>query len=117
MQTRTVARLGAVLFVAIAIAAAAVDRRERPAPGRDETAFAPKAAAVDPLRGELMRCQAIGQAGAGDMACLRAWAENRRRFLGADARPMARLPDAGAEPAATSGHGGSVAASAASGEQ
>lgn len=39
-------------------------------------------ATVDPLRAELTRCQALGEAGARDAACLAAWAESRRRFLG-----------------------------------
>ncbi|MER9585359.1 putative entry exclusion protein TrbK-alt [Mesorhizobium sp. M0276] len=36
---------------------------------------------ADPLRGELIRCQALGEAGTRDSRCLSIWAENRRRFL------------------------------------
>src|SRR3546814_12517089 len=55
----------------------------------------------DPLRTELFRCQALGEAGPRDPACRRAWAENRRRFLAPGSRPAGRLPDATApsEPA------------------
>ena len=47
----------------------------------------------DPLRDELIRCQVLGEAGPRDPACLRAWAENRNRFLAPGARPTERLPD------------------------
>ncbi len=75
------ARIGAIVFVALAITAAAIEasRKEqmpplaRPAPLRD--------AAADPLRAEQRRCQLMGQAAAGDDACLRVWAETRERFL------------------------------------
>jgi len=49
-------------------------------------------APVDPLVAEFHRCQALGDAGAHDAACLAAWAENRRRFLGLDRRPAAPSP-------------------------
>src|SRR3546814_5378591 len=48
---------------------------------------------TDPLRDELIRCQALGEAGPRDPACLRAWAENRNRFLAPGARPAERLPE------------------------
>jgi len=46
------------------------------------------AATADPLRAELLRCQALGEAGARDAGCLAIWAESRRRFLGG--RPAAQ---------------------------
>ena len=49
---------------------------------------AAKAVFADPLVAELTRCQALGEAGARDEQCLRAWAETRRRFLGVGA-PLA----------------------------
>ena len=52
----------------------------------------------DPLRTELIRCQRLGDAGPRDAACLRAWAENRERFLAPGARPKERLPDAATAP-------------------
>ena len=52
---------------------------------------------------ELFRCQALGQGGASDPDCLRAWAENRRRFLAPGARPEARLPAISMFPAAQDG--------------
>lgn len=38
---------------------------------------------ADPLRAELVRCNELGGAALDDKACKDAWAENRRRFLGA----------------------------------
>lgn len=48
-------------------------------------------AAADPLVGELRRCKLLGQSAAGDSGCLRAWAENRRRFMAPGARPLAAI--------------------------
>ena len=47
---------------------------------------------TDPLSIELTRCLALGEAGARDQACLRAWANNRRRFLTPSERPSAVFP-------------------------
>ncbi len=81
MDAKTLARIGAVAFVAVAITATVIEltrKEERP-----EMRPAPSAqvGAADPLRAELLRCQGIGEAGPRDPACLRAWAESRRRFL------------------------------------
>ena len=59
-------------------------------------------APLDPLVAEFRRCQALGDAGAHDPGCLTAWAENRRRFLGLDRRPIAPNPQIA--PAATTEH-------------
>jgi conjugative transfer region protein TrbK len=81
VDAKTLARIGAVAFVAVAITATVIEltrKEERP-----ETAPARQAqvGAADPLRAELFRCQSLGEAGPRDPACLRAWAESRRRFL------------------------------------
>lgn len=73
-------RLVAVGLAALAILAAALQARRHPAPP-----FAvppPPHARVDPVKAELTRCQALGAAGADDTGCLKAWAEQRTRFLG-----------------------------------
>jgi conjugative transfer region protein TrbK len=75
------ARIGAIVFVALAITAAAIEatRKERMPPlARPAPALE---AAADPLRDEQRRCQLMGQAAAADDACLRVWAETRERFL------------------------------------
>jgi conjugative transfer region protein TrbK len=81
MDGRTLAQLGAVAFVAIAISATAIDltrKEETPTP-RPALVVAPSR---DPLREDQRRCQLLGQAAAGEAACLRVWAETRDRFLG-----------------------------------
>ncbi|MBC3941117.1 putative entry exclusion protein TrbK-alt [Sphingomonas albertensis] len=99
MDTKLLARIGAVIFVAVAITMTAIELSRDPEAGRDETRVArPAAASADPLMAELQRCQMLGQAGATDPNCLRAWGENRRRFLSSGARPAARIAD-GAAPA------------------
>ncbi len=94
MDTKLLARIGAIAFVALAITVTAITMRDAPeAAPHDDVAGAPDSAATDPLAAALLRCQSIGQAGASDAACLRAWAENRRRFLAPGSRPEARLSD------------------------
>ncbi|WP_426265292.1 putative entry exclusion protein TrbK-alt [Sphingomonas sp. PWP1-2] len=80
MDGKTLPRTVAIAFVAIAITVAVIDMRR--APGSEAVA-APvvTVASSDPWRAELIHCQSIGQAGASDAGCLRAWSENRRRFI------------------------------------
>jgi conjugative transfer region protein TrbK len=98
MDTKLLARIGAVIFVAIAITMTTIELSREPVAGRDEARVErPEVVAADPLLAELQRCQMLGQAGATDPTCLRAWGENRRRFLSPGARPAARIAD-GATP-------------------
>lgn len=83
MEGSVLARIAAIVFVAIAITAAAVEL------GRDEAGQAARPAAlpmpeVDPLRADQRRCQQLGEAAASDPDCLAVWAETRDRFLGRD---------------------------------
>ena len=93
MDGKLLARIGAVVFVAVAVTATAIEMtRQEKAPeiwpsGRTVQAQ------VDPLRDALIRCQALGEEGPRDPDCRRAWAENRHRFLAPGARPAERLPD------------------------
>ena len=84
-------RIAAFSFVMLAIAATAIHLRQAgdkpPAP-----ASRPTGAGFDPFRAELIRCQQLGEAGARDPACLRAWAENRRRFLETSAPLSGHVP-------------------------
>lgn len=98
MDGKMLARVGAIVFVAVAITATAIEitRKEPPA---ENAASRPVAVSSDPLRAELIRCQELGETGPRDSACLRAWAENRRRFLAPGARPIERLQDVSPSPA------------------
>ncbi|WP_332119790.1 putative entry exclusion protein TrbK-alt [Azorhizobium caulinodans] len=81
MDGAMLARLGAVIFVAIAGTAAVVEmsREEKaPVPSPSRTVEA----ARDPLRDEQRRCQQLGEAAAQDAACLKVWTQTRDRFLG-----------------------------------
>lgn len=88
MDIKLLARLGAIVFVAIAITMTAIEMARAPEPSREEPpAIADISASTDPLLIELRRCQSLGAAGASDADCLRAWAENRHRFLTPGTRP------------------------------
>lgn len=94
MDTKLFARIGAVIFIAIAITMTAIEMSRAPDPVRDEpAAVADTSVTADPLLIELRRCQSLGASGARDSDCLRAWAENRRRFLAPGARPAARIAE------------------------
>ncbi|MFE3839204.1 putative entry exclusion protein TrbK-alt [Pseudogemmobacter sonorensis] len=86
MDGKMLARLAAVVFVAIAITATVIEmtRQDDPAPVRTAPALQPPA---DPLRESLRRCQQLGEAAANDPGCLATWAENRDRFLGRSPAP------------------------------
>ena len=83
MDPSTLARVGAIVFIAIAITAAIIE-----ATRTDASAPAPSATSVtmtdqrDPLGAELTRCSEAGEAATRDPACLKVWEQNRRRFLG-----------------------------------
>lgn len=75
-------RVGAIVFVAIAITALVLgfaDRKPTPAVTPQKTVPAPN---VDPLRSTLRHCQRLGEAAASNPDCIDAWAASRDRFLG-----------------------------------
>lgn len=74
-------RLAAIGFALLALLVAALQTRH-PAPAPAPVATAPVTNTADPARAELERCQGLGETGAREPACLRAWADQRRRFLG-----------------------------------
>ena len=80
MDGKMLARLGAIIFVAIAITATLIEmtREDEPAQNRPTPSFKPSA---DPLRQSLRRCQQLGEAAVSDPGCLATWAVNRDRFL------------------------------------
>ena len=81
MDTSMLTRLGAVVFVAVAITAAAIEMTRKGQEPVPPTTVWPGGAGADPLREELHRCALLGEAGGRDPGCLAAWARNRARFL------------------------------------
>lgn len=79
MDLKIAARMIAVLAIAGTMIAAVMVLRE------DDTEVAPvlplRNPGGEPVRSELLRCLDLGMAAAGDPACMKAWAENRRRFF------------------------------------
>jgi conjugative transfer region protein TrbK len=91
METKTIARLGAVAFVAVVLTATALQMRDTPPPPTEIITLDEES--IDPLAAELQRCQSLGAAGANDALCLRAWADNRSRFFMSDAQASEQLAD------------------------
>ncbi|RAI01463.1 conjugal transfer protein TrbK [Acuticoccus sediminis] len=81
MDGKTLAQIGAIVFIAFAITATAIEmtREDDPGPPASAPALSPS---VDPLRAEQRRCQRLGEAAVRDADCLAVWAETRDRFLG-----------------------------------
>ena len=106
MDSKTLARIGAIAFIAVAITATVIElsrKEERPETAPSRLAHA---GVADPLRDELFRCQSLGEAGPRDTACLRAWAKSRRRFL----TPGTTRPQAGSGSPSSSGESRSCGA-------
>ena len=88
MEGKVLARIGAVVFVAIAITATVIDMTRQEEPPRVLTAPALQPP-TDPLRATLRRCQQLGEAASNEAECLAAWAQSRDRFLGRPTTPAA----------------------------
>ena len=86
MDGKMLARLGAIVFVSLAITATAIEMTRKDAAPEMERVHAvePKR---DALREGQRRCQQLGQAAASDTDCMRIWAESRDRFLGRPPAP------------------------------
>ncbi|UHD45750.1 putative entry exclusion protein TrbK-alt [Aureimonas altamirensis] len=91
MDGKMLARLGAGVFIAIAITAAVVEmtREDNPPVATPRPVVEP---ASDPLREAQRRCQQLGETAAADPECLRVWAETRDRFLGRTPSPTSPRP-------------------------
>ncbi len=88
MDGKVLARLGAIVFAAVAITATAIEMtRKEEAPASPPVRVLEPAR--DPLREGQRRCQQLGEAAANDAECLRVWAETRDRFLGRSPTPVA----------------------------
>jgi len=94
MDGKLLARLGAIVFVAVAITATAIEmtrKEEEPVQASRPTEDMP----ADPLRQAQRRCQLLGEAATRDTECLRTWAETRDRFLGVAPAPASPQPQDG----------------------
>ena len=80
MEGKTLARIGAIVFVAFAITATVIEMTRKDEPVRSDSAPA-LAPSADPLRAAQRRCQQMGEAAVRDPECLAVWAETRDRFL------------------------------------
>ena len=98
MDGKTLARIGAVAFIALAIVATAIEMTRHDDPVDETATITRPVVEQDPLADELARCGKIGEAGGRDPSCLKAWAENRRRFLGKPASAAPFAPSASAAP-------------------
>lgn len=85
MDGKTLARIGAVVFVSIAVTATAIEMTRKGDRQNSPATQAHSLSEQDSLGAELARCSGMGEAGARDPSCLKTWAENRRRFLGESA--------------------------------
>lgn len=92
MEGKVLARIAAIVFVAVAITAAIIEmtREDVSGPAPFAPALQPSA---DPLREGQRRCQEMGEAAANDAECLAIWAETRDRFLGRSTAQTAPGPN------------------------
>ena len=83
MDTKLLARIGAAVFVGLAIAMTIVQLREEPAPVRqaDRRVWVPDG---DPLPAQLRVSAEMGELALSSPDCRAAWAEKRRRFFAVD---------------------------------
>ncbi|MBR0553532.1 putative entry exclusion protein TrbK-alt [Stakelama marina] len=83
MDTKLLARIGAAVFVGLAVATTIVQLREEPAPVRqaDRRIWVPDG---DPLPAQLRVCAEMGELALSSPDCRAAWAEKRRRFFAVD---------------------------------
>lgn len=94
MEGKVLARIAAIVFVAVAITAAIIEMTREDASGPAPSAPAPQPS-TDPLREGQRRCQQMGDAAANDADCLAVWAETRDRFLGRMPAQTAPGPNGG----------------------
>lgn len=92
MDGKMLARLGAVVFVAVAITATAIELTRKGGEPAAQSERPAGTSSADPLRDELRRCRRLGEAATRDPACLRAWADNRERFLAPGSLPAVPPP-------------------------
>ncbi len=82
MDGKTLARLGVVAFVAVAITASVIELTRKEETTEIRTVSRPHVGDPGSLRATLRHCRDMGEAAGRDATCLKAWAESRDRFLG-----------------------------------
>lgn len=94
MEGKVLARIAAIVFVAVAITVAIIEmaRQDVSEPAPSAPSLQPPA---DPLREGQRRCQQMGETAANDAECLRIWAETRDRFLGRTPAPATPAQNGG----------------------
>jgi len=95
MEGKMLARIAAIVFVAVAITAAIIEMTREDVAG-PAPSISSHTRQVDPLREGQRRCQEMGEAAANDAECLAIWAETRDRFLGRSPAQTAPSPNNGA---------------------
>jgi len=71
MDGKMLARVGAIVFIAAAVTATAIEMTRKEDTPIYQSVDRADAESVDPLRAELIRCAGIGEAGPRDRSCLR----------------------------------------------
>ncbi|OCC05408.1 conjugal transfer protein TrbK [Labrys sp. WJW] len=87
MDGKTFARLGAIVFVAVALTVMAIELIGK----QDEPLTSPVRllpSGGDLLREGQRRCQQLGQKAVEDAECPRVWSQTRDRFLGRTSQPF-----------------------------
>lgn len=92
MDGKLFARLCAVVFVAVAITATAIEMTRKEEEPPVQASRPSEEIPADPLREAQRRCQLLGEAAVRDTECLRTWAETRDRFLGISPAPAPASP-------------------------
>lgn len=83
MDGKLIARIGAAVFVGLALAMTLVQLREEPGP-RVEPAATVRVPDGDPLPARLGACSDMGELALSSPDCRADWAEKRRRFFGVE---------------------------------
>lgn len=83
MDGKTLARIGAVAFVAVAITATVIELTRNDEVPEIRAVTRPHIGDPGSPRATLRHCRDMGEAAGHDATCLKAWVENRDRFLGA----------------------------------
>ena len=82
MDGKIFPRIGAIVFVGVAITATVMERSRKDEEPRVQN-FRPDVSADAPAFHQMLRqCRDIGEAATRDPVCLKLWADNRARFLG-----------------------------------